>query len=375
MNGKPGRALLGLGLFAILAAACGGGGPTAAPPTQAATGQGCFPVSGPCADEAKALNGAGATFPAVIYSKWIHEYEKLTGVRINYQSIGSGGGIKSITDSTIDFGASDGPMSDTQLEAAKGALFHIPTVMGAVVPMYNLPGVSETLKFTPEALSGIFLGEITRWNDAAIAGPNAGVALPDQPITVVHRSDGSGTTYIWVDYLSKVSTKWKDTVGVGTSVNWPVGIGGKGNEGVANNVKQQAYSIGYVELIYAIQQKLPAGHVQNPASKEFIEPKLETVSAAASGITLAPDLRVSVTNSTNPTAYPIAGFTWLLVYEDIQDRAKALALTRYLWWATHDGQQFASELGYAPLPADVVKRAEGMIQTIRSGGTAVFPKG
>jgi len=378
MADRTGRALVALGLFAILAAACGGAGPAPAPTQAGGTGgttTGCFPVSGACADEAKALNGAGATFPAVIYSKWINEYYKLTGVKVNYQSIGSGGGIKSITDATVDFGATDGPMTDAQLKAAKGPIFHVPTVMGAVVPMYNLPGVTATLKFTPEALSGIFLGEITRWNDPKIAEPNSGVALPDQPISVVHRSDGSGTTYIWVDYLSKVSTKWKDTVGVGTSVNWPVGIGGKGNEGVANNVKQQAFSIGYVELIYAVQQKLPAGHVQNPASKDFIEPKLETVSAAAQGITLASDLRVSVTNSTNPTAYPISGFTWLLVYEEMTDKAKALALTRYVWWATHDGQKFASELGYAPLPADVVKRAEEMIRSVKAGGTAVFPKG
>ncbi len=371
MTGRLGRALVALGLFAILAAACGGAGPVGASPSVAA----CFPVSGPCSEEAKALNGAGASFPAVIYSKWIHEYEKVTGVKVNYQSIGSGGGIKSITDATVDFGATDGPMTDTQLKAAKGPLFHVPTVMGAVVPMYNLTGVTQTLKFTPEALAGIFLGEITKWNDPKIAEPNAGVTLPDQPITVVHRSDGSGTTYIWVDYLSKVNTKWKDTVGVGTSVNWPVGLGAKGNEGVANTVKQQANSIGYVELIYAIQQKLPAGHVQNPASKQFIEPKLDTVSAAASGITLAPDLRVSVTNSMNPTAYPVSGFTWLLVYENMDDKAKALALTRYLWFVTHDAQKFAADLGYAPLPADVVKRAEEMIRSVKSGGTAVFPKG
>jgi phosphate transport system substrate-binding protein len=329
-------------------------------------------VTGACADEARALDGAGATFPAVIYTKWISEYEKLTGVRINYQSIGSGGGIKSITDRTVDFGATDGPMTDDQLAAARAPILHLPMVMGAVVPTYNLAGVAQTLRFTPEALAGIFLGEIKRWDDARIAAANPGVALPSADITVVHRSDGSGTTYIWVDYLSKVSKLWETKVGRGNSVEWPVGLGGKGNEGVAGAVKQTPGSVGYVELIYAIQQKLPAGRVQN-AKGTFVAPDLDTVSKAAEGITLADDLRVSITNSPNADAYPVSGFTWVLAYRDMPDRAKALALARYAWWAIHDGQRFAKDLGYAPLPADVVGKTEAKIRTIGAGGTPVLP--
>jgi len=364
---------------ALLVAACGGAGPTTQPSsTPAATAGGsaatvaCYPVSGPCEQETKALTGAGATFPAVIYTKWVSEYQKVTGVKINYQSIGSGGGIKSITDRTVDFGATDGPMSDQQLADAKAAMAHVPMVMGAVVPTYNLAGVTGTLKFTPEALAGIFLGDVKRWNDPLIAQANPGAALPSTDITVVHRSDGSGTTFIWVDYLSKVSTKWESQVGRGTSVNWPVGVGGKGNEGVAGAVKQTPGSIGYVELIYALQQKLPAGLVKN-AKGAFVEPTLDSVSKAAEGVTLAPDLRVSITSSDNVAAFPISGLTWLLTYVEIDDRAKALALARYMWWAIHDGQKFAKDLGYAPLPADVVKKAEDKVRGITSGGKAVFP--
>ena len=372
------RRAASLATLALLVAACGGAGPAAQPsttPTTAvatATANPCYPVTGPCATEAKALTGAGATFPAVIYTKWISEYEKLTGVKINYQSIGSGGGIKSITDKTVDFGATDGPMTDKQLADAKDPILHVPMVMGAVVPTYNLVGVSQTLRFTPEALAGIFLGDVRRWNDPALAAANPGVALPDADITVVHRSDGSGTTYIWVDYLSKVSPKWETQVGRGTSVNWPVGIGGKGNEGVAGTVKQTPNSIGYVELIYALQQKLPAGLVRN-AKGTFVAPDLDSVSKAAEGVTLASDLRVSITNSDNPAAFPISGFTWLLTYASVSDRAKGLAIARYMWWAIHDGQGFAKELGYAPLPADVVKLAEAKIRSITTGGEAVLP--
>jgi len=369
---RSGALITGLALAGLIAAACGGAGPSPGGAPQATAASACFPVSGACPEEARGLDGAGATFPAVIYTRWISEYEKVTGVRVNYQSIGSGGGIKSISDRTLDFGATDGPMTDEQLAAAKGPMVHVPMVMGAVVPTYNLASVEQTLRFTPEALAGIFLGEIARWNDPRIASANPGVTLPDADITVVHRSDGSGTTYIWVDYLSKVSPAWASKVGRGTSVSWPVGVGGKGNEGVAGAVKQTPNSIGYVELIYAIQQKLPAGQVRN-SSGAFVAPDLDSVSKAAEGVTLAPDLRASITDPGNAAAYPIAGFTWLLAYAEMPDRAKALALTRYMWWALHDGQRYAKDLGYAPLPADVVELASAKVRSITSGGKAVLP--
>ncbi len=368
-------------LSGLVAAACGGA--TASPVVSAnavartaapAVADPCgIPVKGKCPEEATALTGAGATFPAVIYTKWAAEYEKLTGVQVNYQSIGSGGGIKSITDKTVDYGATDGPMTDTQLADAKAAVLHIPMVMGAVVPTYNLPGVTGNLKFTPEILSGIFLDSLKKWNDPKIVAANPGVTLPDRPITTVHRSDGSGTTYIWTDYLSKVSTDWKSKVGFGNSVNWPGGVGGKGNEGVAGTVKQTPYSIGYVELIYAVQNKLGIGLVQN-AKGAFIEPNLDTVSKAAEGITLAPDLRASITNSENPGAYPISGFTWTLTYAEVPTKNKALAIARYFWWSTHEGQAFAADLGFSPLPKDVVTRAEEKIRSMTSGGQPVLPK-
>jgi phosphate transport system substrate-binding protein len=353
----------------LLLSACGG---ATSPGTGSSSG-GCFPVKGKCADEAQALTGAGATFPAVIYTKWIDEYNKLTGVQINYQSVGSGAGIKSISDRTVDYGATDGPMTDQQLTDAKAPILHIPMVMGAVVPTYNIPGVTATLKFTPDALAGIFLETIKKWNDPKIASANAGVSLPDQPITTVHRSDGSGTNFVWTDYLSKVSSDFKTKVGTGNSVNWPGGVGGKGNEGVAGVVKQTPYSIGYVELIYAIQQKIGYGWVQNAKGK-FVEPTLDTVSQAAAGVTLPADLRVSITNSDNADAYPISTFTWTLTYTDIGDKSKALAVARFFWWSTHDGQAFAKDLGYAPLPKDVVAKAEDKIRSITSGGQPVLPK-
>lgn len=362
--------------FGTLVVACGGASGTPNPTTGAGAttaATACFPVQGKCPDEATSLDGAGATFPAVIYTKWVEEYRNSTGVQINYQSIGSGGGIKSISDKTVDFGATDGPMTDQQLAAAKALILHVPTVMGAVVPTYNIPGVTQTLKFSPDALAGIFLEQIKRWNDPKIASTNPGVTLPDQAITTVHRSDGSGTTNIFTDYLSKISPEWKSTVGAGNSVNWPAGIGGKGNEGVAGSVKQTPYSIGYVELIYAIQQKLGYGTMQN-AKGRYIEPSLESVSKAAEGIALPADLRVSITNSDNPEAYPIAGFTWLLAYQEIPDAKKALAVARFLWWGTHDGQRFAKDLGYAPLPRDVVAKAEAKIRSITSGGKAILPQ-
>jgi len=360
--------LVALGTLVV---ACGGAA-TPGPSASGATTT-CFPVTGRCPNEATALTGAGATFPAVIYTKWIDEYSRLTDVQINYQSIGSGGGIKSITDRTVDFGASDGPMTDQQLADASVPILHIPMVMGAVVPTYNVPGVTQQLRLGPEVLSGIFLEQIRRWNDPKIASTNPGVSLPDQPITTVHRSDGSGTTYIWTDYLSKVSSEWKSKVGFGNSVNWPGGVGGKGNEGVAGSVKQTPYAIGYVELIYAIQNKVAYAQVRN-AKGRFVDPSLDSVSKAAEGVTLAPDLRVSITNSDNPEAYPISGFTWVLAYREMSDPKKALALVRYLWWSVTDGQKYAKELGYAPLPAEVQAKSQEKIRSVTSNGVPALPR-
>ena len=332
-------------------------------------------ISGPLEGEAKSLNGAGATFPAALYSKWFNEYEKLTKVQVNYQSIGSGGGIKSIQDQTVDFGATDGPMTDEQLAAAKGGdILHIPAALGAVVPTYNLPGINGVLNFTPETLAGIFLGDIRKWNDPKLVADNPQLANVNQDIAVVHRSDGSGTTYIWVDYLSTVNKTWEQTVGRGTSVNWPTGLGGKGNEGVAGEVKQNAYSIGYVELIYALQNKLGAGAVKNRAGK-FVEPNLDSVTAAAANVaqTVAPDLRVSIVDSPGEAAFPISGFTWLLAYKNMTDGPKGLALTRMLWWGTHDAQKFNAELGYAPVPREITPKSDEMIRQITVDGKPVFP--
>ncbi len=315
------------------------------------------------------MNGAGATFPYPIYSKWFDEYTKVDpSVRFNYQSIGSGGGIRQITERTVDFGASDGPMTDEQLRKATGELFHIPTVLGAVVATYNLSG-DPKLRFTPDILADIFLGKITKWNDSRITAANPGVVLPNQPIIVVHRSDGSGTTYIWVDYLSKVSKEWEQKIGRGTSVNWPVGLGGKGNEGVAGQVKNTPGAIGYVELAYAIKNNLPAPMVRNHAGK-FIQPSIQSTTAAAAGAAknLPSDFRVSLTNPPGDDAYPIASFTWLLVYKDQPDRVKGQALAKFLWWAIHDGQKYTSDLLYAPLPPQVVKEIEGKIKQITYQG-------
>jgi len=315
------------------------------------------------------MNGAGATFPYPIYSKWFDEYTKVDpSVRFNYQSIGSGGGIRQITERTVDFGASDGPMTDDQLKKAPGDLLHIPTVLGAVVATYNLPG-DPKLRFTPDVLADIFLGKITKWNDSRIASVNPGASLPDTPIIVVHRSDGSGTTYIWVDYLSKVSKEWEQKVGRGTSVNWPVGLGGKGNEGVSGQVKSMPGAIGYVELAYAIKNNLPAPMVRNHAGK-FVQPSIQSTTAAAAGAAknMPSDFRVSLTNPPGDDAYPIASFTWLLVYKDQADAAKGRAMVKFLWWAIHDGQKYTSDLLYAPLPSQVVKEIEGKIRQITYQG-------
>jgi phosphate transport system substrate-binding protein len=315
------------------------------------------------------MNGAGATFPYPIYSKWFDEYAKVDpSARFNYQSIGSGGGIRQITSRTVDFGATDGPMSDDQLKKAPGELLHIPTVLGAVVATYNLPG-NPKLRFTPEILGDIFLGKLTKWNDAKLTAANPGVSLPDQPILVVHRSDGSGTTYIWVDYLAKVSREWEQKVGRGTSVNWPVGLGGKGNEGVAGQIKNTPGALGYVELAYAIKNNLPAASVKNLAGT-FVEPTIESTTAAAAGAAkdMPADFRVSLTNPPGERAYPIASFTWLLVYKDQPDEAKGKSLVKFLWWMAHDGQKYTADLLYAPLPPQVVKQIEAKLGEITFRG-------
>jgi phosphate transport system substrate-binding protein len=313
------------------------------------------------AQNALLINGAGATFPAPIYSKWFDEYHKMNGSQINYQPVGSGAGIKQVTDGTVDFGASDGPMNDDQLKAYRAkngaGILHFPTVLGAVVPTYNIPGVSQTLNFTPDALSGIFLGRISKWNDPAITSANKGVNLPGNDIVVIHRSDGSGTTYIWTDYLSKVSGDWKDKVSKGTSVNWPVGLGGKNNEGVTGLIKQTPNSIGYVELIYAVQNKVLYGTVKNSAGT-FIKADLASVTEAAAGSvkTIPDDFRVSITNAPGKTAYPISSFTWLLIPEKFKDTAKRDAMKGFIKWAITDGQGAVESLSYAKLPKEVVDK-------------------
>jgi phosphate transport system substrate-binding protein len=303
------------------------------------------------------INGAGATFPYPIYSKWFAEYNKMhPEVQINYQSIGSGGGIRQVSNQTVFFGATDGPMTNDQLLAAPGRLLHFPTVLGAVLPIYNLAEVSGELKFTGPLLADIFLGKVTKWNDPAIAKINAGVNLPASDITVVHRSDGSGTSYIWVDYLAKVSPEWKQKVGVATSVNWPTGVGGKGNEGVAGLVRQSPGSIGYVELIYALQNKISYGTVQNMQG-EFVKATEQSVTAAAAAAAtkMPPDFRVSITNAPGAGVYPISSFTWLLVYENPKDKAQAKVFLDFMKWMLGEGQKFAGQLGYAPLPDSVIK--------------------
>ena len=334
-------------------------------------------IEGSFDGEAETLNGAGATFPAVLYSRWFHEYEQVTGVRVNYQSIGSGGGIRSIQDQTVDFGATDGPMNDEQLEeAAGGHIFHIPVAMGAVVPTYNIPelDIDEPLRFTAETLSGIYLGHITEWNDPALVEDNPRLADIDQSILVVHRSDGSGTTFIWVDYLSAVSEEWAENVGVGTSVNWPTGIGGNGNEGVAGEVVQNDYSIGYVELIYALQNDLGVGMVQNREGN-FILPNTSSVTAAAAGFAddIDPQLRDRIVDAPGVDSYPVSGFTWLLVYEEQDDEATAIALTRMLWWCVTDAQQWNNGLGYARVPEEIVELAKDLIQDVKYDGEPIFP--
>ncbi len=312
------------------------------------------------------LNGAGATFPYPMYSKWFSEYHNAhPEIQINYQSIGSGGGIRQVLAGTVDFGASDGPMSDEQLAQSKVKILHVPTVLGAVVPAYNVPGVTSEVKFTPEMLSGIFLGKITNWNDKAITSANPDSKFPDQPIIVVHRSDGSGTSYIFTDYLSKISSEWASGPGKGTAIKWPVGLGGKGNEGVAGVVRQMPGAIGYVELIYAVQNKIPYGSVKNAAG-DFVKASLESVTAAAGSVkTMPADFRVSITNAPGKDAYPISSFTWLLIPSQSKDAAKGKIIADFLNWMVDDGQKMTAALTYAPLPPNVAQKVKDEIKQVR----------
>ncbi|HYP54125.1 MAG TPA: phosphate ABC transporter substrate-binding protein PstS [Pyrinomonadaceae bacterium] len=355
---RQARAALALSVVASLAllSACSGGQPAG-------------PGGG--AGGGVRLQGAGATFPNPLYQKWLSEYGKVNaGARIDYQSVGSGTGIKQISEQTIDFGASDKPMSDDELKGARGGeILHIPTTLGAVVLTYNLPGVAQPLRFSPNVVADIFLGKIKRWDDAAIRADNPGVALPAADITTVHRSDGSGTTAVFTEYLSKVSPEFKEQVSTGTTVKFPGGIGGKGNEGVTGQVKNTPNTIGYVELAYAKQNNLPAALIKNK-SGNFVEPSLDAVTAAAaeSVATTPDDLRVSVTDAAGASAYPIASYTYILVYKNQPDAAKGKTLVDFLWWATHDGTQYAAPLHYAPLPQELVKRVEAKLNSITSGG-------
>jgi phosphate transport system substrate-binding protein len=348
---------------ALVLSGCGGAQPVQ-PQQPGARNPSGQEVSNP-PGQAVTLTGAGATFPYPLYSKWFDVYQQVAGTRINYTSIGSGGGINQITQGTVDFGATDAPMTDEQLAAVKGQILHIPTTIGAVVVIYNLPGVPQGLKLTPGVVADIFLGDITKWNDPRIAQENPGVTLPDTPIAVVHRSDGSGTTNIFTDYLSAVSPAWKQRVGKGTSVNWPVGLGGKGNEGVTGQAKQTPGAIGYVELAYAVQNKLPYAALQNQAG-QFVEPSIDSTTAAAAGAAsnMPEDLRVSIVNAPGEQSYPIAGFTYVLLYKEQPDAAKGKALVDFLWWALHDGQSYARDLHYAPLPVELVEKASAKVDVV-----------
>lgn len=332
----------------------GGSAPAPAPvPSQAA------PIS---------LNGAGATFPNPLYSKWIAEYNKqFPNIKINYQPIGSGGGIRQIIAGTVDFGATDAPMKEDESKQAPGKLFHIPATIGAVVISYKVPEVAAPLKLTPEVLADIYLGKIKKWNDPKIAADNKDAKLPAKDISVVYRTDGSGTTNVFTDYLSAVSPEWKDKVGAGKSVKWPVGLGAKGNDGVTGQLTSTPYTIGYIERAYATQNKLPMAELKNKAGK-FVAPSTAAMSAAAEGIEMPPELFVSLVNSAAETAYPITGYSYLLVYADAKDPSKGEAIAKYMWWGLHDGQQFAESLDYAPLPAKVVTLVEARLKELTAGG-------
>ena len=331
----------------------------------------CSPSGGPAGSGGTvSLQGAGATFPMPLYQKWMSEYGKLhANIKLDYQSIGSGGGIKQIQAETVDFGASDAPMTDAELKSAPGELIHIPTVLGAVIVTYNVPSIAQPLHLSPEVVADIFLGKIKKWDDQHIKQDNPGVSLPAADITTVHRSDGSGTTFVFTDYLSKVSPEWKANVGTDKSPKWPVGQGAKGNEGVTGQIKQQPNTIGYVELAYAVQNNLPVALIKNSSGK-FIAPSIDAVTAAAAAASAQTpdDLRVSITNSAGENAYPISSYTYILAYKEQKNADKGKALVDFLWWGIHDGEQFAKDLQYAPLPAEIVKRAEAKINSITSGG-------
>ena len=350
-------------VLTVALAGCGGTATTAA--TQTATSTVTTTA------QAMSLNGAGASFPAPLYTKWFDEYAKVSGVQINYQAIGSGGGIKAIIEGTVNFGASDGIMTDEQIataEASGGPILHIPMTSGAVAIIFNLPNIaSGQLKLTPDVLADIYLKKITKWNDSRITSLNSGLSLPDQDIAVVHRSDGSGTTFIFTNYLSKVSSQWQSEVGNATSVEWPGDIGGEKNAGVAGQVANISGAIGYVELAYAVQNNLPWAALQN-ASGKYVEPSLEATTAATQGVALPDDMKIMITNSTNPGAYPIAGFTWILAYVNQTNAATGLALVNMLWWNIHDGQQYATGLDYAPLSDTAVIKAEALIKQIQFNG-------
>ena len=367
-------------VLAMCAAACSG-----SKPTESGESAGAFKPVAPPSDQAPAaapaakagaidLQGAGATFPYPLYSKWVAEYQKANAnVRINYQSIGSGGGIRQITERTVDFGASDAPLTDEEQAKAPGKLIHIPTTLGAVVVSYNLPGVTE-LKLSPEAIAGIFLGDIKSWDDAKLKKLNPDAKLPKQPISVAYRSDGSGTTAVFTQYLSSVSPTWKGKVGAGKSVKFPTGLGAKGNEGVAGQLKTTPGSVGYIELAYAKQTKQPYATVQNKAGK-FVDASLESISAAAASVadSMPDDMRVSIVDAPGEQAYPIAAFTYILVYEDQKDATKGKAMAEFLWWAIHDGQQFGPDLHYAKLPPQVVTKIEGKLHALTAAGHPLLP--
>jgi phosphate transport system substrate-binding protein len=362
-------------------AACGGSSNSSTPtpaakqtsaPTQAA-GATTAAATSPCppADAAKGLTGAGASFPFPLYSKWVDQFNKQCGIQINYQSVGSGAGISQITAKTVDFGASDGIMTDDQVNAAVaagGEILHIPMTSGAVAIIANLPNLQQgQLKLTPSVLADIYLKNITKWDDPKITSLNPGLSLPSTDITVVHRSDGSGTTFIFTNYLSKVSSDWQTKVGNATTVQWPGDVGGEKNDGVAQQVKQIQGAIGYVELAYAIQNNLNWASMQNKAGN-YVQPTLDSTTAASTGVTIPDDTKVMITDSTNPNAYPIVGFTWILAYVNQPDKAKGEALVYYLWWSIHDGQQYAKDLLYASLSPDTVKKAEAEIKSIAYQG-------
>lgn len=330
----------------------------------------CNP-GGTGSNETVSLQGAGATFPNPLYQKWLSEYGKLhPDTRIDYQSVGSGAGIKQLKEQTVHFGASDTPLKDDDRKTFSAEVVHVPTVLGAVVITYNLAGLNQPLRFSSDVIADVYLGKIKKWNDPRISADNSGVTLPGNDIVVVSRSDGSGTSAVFTDFLSKISPEWKEKVGSGTSPRWPVGISGKGNEGVTGQVKNTPNTIGYVELAYAVQNKLPVAHIKNQGGS-YIEPSIDAVTAAAAAFVASTpeDLRVSITNAPGAQSYPISSYTYILVYKDQKDAARGKALVDFLWWGIHDGQGFAKDLHYAPLPADIVSRAEGKIKSITHGGS------